>query len=231
MKQTYSYGAATLQGDWPVQEDGFYADPVAGVFILADGFGGKGGGDLAVKLVLQEAKIKSWQSSDVSITTQKKFIQDSNEKVVQWNAKRGAAPKGGCSLLLAQVDQSKNLTISNSGASAAALWRSGKLFTLLSPQANPRDYMGMPQFPYEALGMGSEVGVETRTFPLLAGDVVLMASSGMQWDSDDFATQFSAKMAVRFPGENLAPMTQELVEIFGGIPGQSWNRSLILFEA
>lgn len=231
MKQTFSYGAATIQGEWPVHEDGFYVDPVSGTFILADGFGGRGGGDMAVKMILQDAKSKDWLDKNPSLDIQKKFIEASSEKILNWNAKKESGPKGGCSVIIAQIDKAKNLSISNCGACSAALWRAGNLIPLLAPQANPREFAGMPLFPTEALGVKNKIHCESRSFPLMAGDLILMGSSGLQWDSADFIAQFSAKMAVRFPGENLAPMAQELAEIFGGIPGQSWNRSFLVFEA
>jgi hypothetical protein len=50
LKKTVAFGAAARQGKWPAQEDGFYADPQKRAFILADGFGGRGSGDLSAKL-------------------------------------------------------------------------------------------------------------------------------------------------------------------------------------
>lgn len=56
MKKTLSFGAATQQGTWPVQEDGFYVDPVGQIYAVSDGFGGRGAGDISVKLTLEELR-------------------------------------------------------------------------------------------------------------------------------------------------------------------------------
>lgn len=229
MRKTIAYGAATIQGDWPVQEDGYFVDPAAGMFALADGIGGRGAGDLAARTVLQEARGKSRELPPQADQLRQLF-EDWNAKLLAWNAPRAPARRGACSLLLGSIAPNGRAFLAGVGSNAAFLLRSGSLHVLLSPQSAPRAYPGAPLLPDQALGLQLKVHPELRSFSLVSGDVLLALTGGMAWEGEAFLLDLLGQMALRAQGEGLKDMASRLVEAHGGLAGQSWNRSLLLFE-
>jgi serine/threonine protein phosphatase PrpC len=230
MKKSIAYGAATIQGDWPVQEDGYYVDPVGGFFALADGFGGAGAGDEAARTVLQDLRARGRELAP----RQELFaaaLKEWNIKLLQWNSSRSPAKRGGCSFLFGRIEASGRAMLANLGANAALLLRAGVVHTLLSPQCGPRAYPGAPLLPEQALGLVNEISPEFRTLQLVSGDILLLASGGLLWDEVGFQLDVLGQIGVRLPGDSLSGIAAHLTEAHGGLSGQGWNRSVLLLES
>ncbi len=225
MKRTFAFGAATVQGTWPVQEDGFYADPVRGLFAVADGFGGRGGGDLAAKEALlsfrAERELPTTGDFPPELKRQRAAFAAAQTAIETRNAK--AAVKGAASLVALQIFPNF-LAISQCGTCSAFLFRQGNLRPLLLPQAPPRQEF-QPLLADHALGL-SEPLVESRWLPHEPADVLLLASGGVEWEQ---SAPFLAALSAHMPGENLAPIAQQLLEN-ASLSAQGWNRTLVLVE-
>jgi serine/threonine protein phosphatase PrpC len=238
-KRTFAFGAATNQGKWPVQEDGFYVNPGSGLFAVADGFGGPGNGDLAAKLALRECRVpaagippapegggfspvQAWQRELLSLI---------NKKLLLWNEARAPGARGGCSLILATLERDRLLALTGSGACAALLARGGRWQTLLSPQSPPRESQEAALFPDEALGLGKEIHPETRRLPLEPGDMLFLFTSGFAWEREARQAELLGQLAMRPPGGDLGAVAAVAAD--GGPEGGEpvWNQTVVLVEA
>jgi serine/threonine protein phosphatase PrpC len=233
MKRTFAFGAATAQGSWPVQEDGFFADPGSATFAIADGFGGRGAGDLAAKQALQESRAagtadRSPREGGIlshSQAAHRELFGEINKKLLQWNEKRGTA-KGGCSLILATVVSERELTITSCGACSAFLLRAGNWISLLSAQSPPRAAETDPLFPAQALGLGRELNPESRSFQWAPADVLFLFSGGLAWERSGFQSELAAQQAIRMPGTDLAALAT-----FATQAASPWNQTALAVEA
>ncbi len=236
MKRTIAYGAATSQGQWPVQEDGFFVDPGRGLFVLADGFGGRGSGDIAAKLALG-----AWRAARLELPPreggllspaqawQRELFSEVNKKLLQWNEKRAPGSKGGCSLIAAVVSKHRELTITSTGACCAFLLRQGRWIPLVTAQAAPRQLPAEPLFPQQALGIGPELVPESRSFTWEGGDLLFLFSSGFAWDRDGFPAELAGQVALRVPGSDFGDIVSFLVA--GGDGQALWNQTVVAVEA
>jgi serine/threonine protein phosphatase PrpC len=235
MKRTFAYGAATNQGGWHVQEDGFFADPADGVFALADGFGGRGAGDMAAKLALDE--VRNAPATDPAPreggllspaqAAHRDLFGEINKKLLQWNEKRASSLKGGCSLLLARVEREQRVTVTAVGAVGAILVRGGNWLPLLAPQSAPRSEPNAPLFASQALGVGRELNPESRSFLWQPNDLLLLFSGGVAWERDGLVSNLNAELALRTSGSDLAAFVQSAVSA----EEAPWNRTLLAVEA
>ncbi len=236
LKRTLAFGAAANQGQWPVQEDGFYVDPGTGLFALADGFGGRGNGDIAAKLALLECRIpeagipasyggglyspiQGWQRDLFSVI---------NKKLLHWNESRPPVLRGGCSLIVANVERERELVVTGCGACTALLVRYGSWQTLLSPQSPPRAHPSAILFPDQALGVGKNINPETRSLLLEPGDVLFISSSGIAWERAEFQGELMGQIALRPPGSALTGVAS-LAANGGG--DSNWNQTAVVLEA
>jgi serine/threonine protein phosphatase PrpC len=236
-RRTFAYGAATTQGSWPVQEDGYFADPGAGVFALADGFGGRGAGDLAAKQALLEvrnAKSSAGMPKEGTLSptqiAHRDLFADINKKILQWNDKRPPAARGGCSLLVAAVEREQQVTVTGCGTGSVFLLRGGVWLPLLSAQSPPRRDPHSALFPAQALGVSRDVVPETRSLLWQSGDVLLLLSGGVVWEREGFATGLTAQLALRPPGSDLSAFVAVAAEGEEGAPSP-WNQTVVAIEA
>lgn len=220
MKQTIAYGAATNQGGWPVQEDGFFANPVERVFALADGFGGRGHGDIAAKTALGAVRERGGGAPNAEL------FSAINKNILSWNEKRPVANRGGCSLAWLKVDKGNSVVAANCGASAVGLVRAGVCQALLAPQAAPRAAPGGALVPDQALGVSTAVVPELRGFVARAGDLIFLVSGGIDWQGPAFQAELSALWGIHMPGGSLADLAQSLVNL--GPP--DWNATFLGVE-
>lgn len=236
MKRTFAYGAAAAQGSWPVQEDGYFVDPTAGLFALADGFGGRGNGDIAAKLALQEWRAPKGETGprEGGIWSplqawQREAFAEVNKKLLQWNEKRAPGARGGCSLVVASVSPSRELAITTCGACSALLLRHGQWIPLLTAQAPARRAPAEPLLPLQALGLGRELSPESRSLQLEAADIVFLFSGGLAWEREGFQAELAAQLALRLPGSDLG----EIAALAAGTaaPPGPWNQAVVVLEA
>lgn len=240
MKKVFSYGVSSVQGDWPVQEDGYFVHPTRGFYSIADGFGGSGAGDLAAKIPLTELREKStvadlaFANGAVSVSPmaewQQNFFAEVNGKILKWNEPRSVNKKGGCSFVLAHISADRILNVAQCGACSASIVRSGKIYPVLIPQAAPREGSAY-SLPLSALGMAENPTVEHRETPLRAGDFLLLTSSGLNIEDDRFLPEFLSHLALRgAAGADLGPLANAMAQSFGGGAGPTLNRSLFVLE-
>jgi serine/threonine protein phosphatase PrpC len=232
MKKTLAYGVASSQGSWPVQEDGFLADPVSGFFALADGFGGRGAGDLAAKAVLAEVRAKREAGSGPELTPdlrrQREAFAKAHQLIRDRNEKRAAASRGGSSAITARIDASGLVSLTQCGACSALLVKGGKIHPVLLPQAPFREEF-QPLLPNQALGVGTSVSAESRVLDLEAGDILALLTSGLEWESDSFQLELTSQLAVRGRGEDLSAAASHIVQNCS-LSAQNWNRTIVLIE-
>lgn len=224
MKRTWAYGAATTQGNWPVQEDGFLADPQRGRFAVADGFGGRGAGDMAAKAALLGLR-GAGESSDPKEL--RESFRRAHRDIRARNETRPPTGRGGASLVAAWFVP-VGVAVAQAGGCAALLLRGGRCRPLLLPQAPPREDF-QPLLPNEALGLGEEIGPELRVLALEAGDVLALVSSGVDWESDAFSAALLAQLALRELGESLEAVAMAALDA-AGVSAQGWNRTVVLVE-
>ncbi len=221
MKKTFAFGAATQQGTWPVQEDGFYLDPVAQIYAVGDGFGGRGAGDLVVKQVLEELRLSGRKNLGPD------FLKKSHEKILKRNEAVSISRRGGCSFSLMEVQQA-NARINSVGACSVFLFRAGKILPVLIPQASLRKEF-QPLLADQAIGLPGEIQPERRTISLESGDILGMCSSGVEWESEEFLQSLLEQLSFRSPGEDLSSISSHLVEN-ASLSSQGWNRTLLFVE-
>jgi len=232
MKRTFAFGAATAQGAWPVQEDGFFADPVRGFFAVADGFGGRGAGDLAVKSALSEIRQPMVSAEGTlfspAVRAQREAFAKAHLQITEKNRPLPTAARGGCSLLSAAIATSGQVSLTQCGACVALLVRGGRISPLLLPQSGPREEF-QPYLPEQALGLADPLLPESRTFILEAGDILVLASGGLEWESESFHLELISQLSVRSLGSDLSAAANHVLEN-SSLAAQSWNRTLILVE-
>jgi serine/threonine protein phosphatase PrpC len=221
MKRTLSFGAATQQGTWPVQEDGFYVDPVGQIYAVGDGFGGRGAGDLSVKLTLDELKRMGRKKIG------KEFFSAMHFQLQKRNDASAVARRGACSVALVEIVEG-TFYARQIGACGIFLFRAGNCLPILLPQSGVRQEF-QPLLADSALGLPGDIFPEERIFPLESGDIVGIASSGLEWQSESFAQMVREQLTLRTPGEELSSMATHLVEN-AGLSSQGWNRTLVLLE-
>ena len=235
MARTLAFGAALTQGPWPCQEDGFVVDPARRIFAVADGFGGRGAGDMAAKLALAELRGKTAEAvageeegASPSQRRQRACFEAANKQILTRNQSRPANGKGGCSLVVAELDAHGSLTVSQSGACAAFHLRAGRIVPVILPQAPLREEF-QALLPQEALGLGDRLSLESRTLSLESGDIFFLCSSGVDFEAPAFQQALLEQVALRLPGDSLEGLCRHLVEN-ASLSAQSWNRTLLAVE-
>lgn len=232
MKRTFAFGASTSQGAWPVQEDGFLADPISGFFAIADGFGGRGAGDIAAKTALQELRSVGPPPAGAifnpELRRQREAFFGAHKLIASRNQGRSAAARGGCSLLAARISESGDLFLTQCGACVALVIRSGRISPLLIPQSPPREEF-QPLLPEQGLGLGDPLLPESRSLTLESGDILVLASGGLEWESESFQVELISQLSVRTTGSNLTSAASHIIEN-ASLASQSWNRTLLLIE-
>lgn len=222
MKQTIAFGAAARQGNWPVQEDGFFADPQQKIFALADGFGGRGNGDIAVKTALAAFRAKTAKEAPAPA----EIFESINKAILDWSNPRPPASRGGCSMAFLRLESSGMISAANCGATGVGLIRGGRCLSILSPQSAPRPVPGMPLLPDEALGLLPGIKPEVRSFRPLPGDLIFLSSSGLEWEGEPFQTEILAQWSIHMPGSSIAPLAESLVQ--AAYP--DWNATFLGIE-
>jgi hypothetical protein len=222
MKRTMAFGAALQQGTWPVQEDGFFVDPIAEIYVVGDGFGGRGAGDIAVKLALEEIRNQKRESGFGT-----DLISRIHQKISKRNESLPISRKGGCSFAMAEARDGV-IYLSQIGVCSIFLFRAGRIFPVLLPQSAPRkEYQ--PLMADFALGLPGELQFEKRRFPMESGDLLGICSGGLDWENDSFGLAFREQMNLRAMGDDLSSVASHLVENTD-LSSQGWNRTLVLIE-
>jgi protein phosphatase len=169
-------------------EDNFYPQPP--VFVIADGMGGAQAGEVASEQVVRS--FKSGLPPDGSAEERLALvIQDANERIHDMaHADKERAGMG--TTVVAAYLGDHEVAIAHVGDARAYVMRDGELQPLThdhtlvqalldQQRITPEQAAVHPQRSIitRAVGPEPEVDVETHTFPLQSGDIVLMCSDGL----------------------------------------------------
>lgn len=255
MKYLFAFGAATDQGDWPVQEDAYWLDPMKGVFVLADAFGGADSGDRAAALAV--STVGEWMSkedgldAEQSAKRQAQFpffspeeyymymgLDSVNKKILDLNKDAASEAKAGVSLTVARFYESGRIIVGSVGACGSAVLRSGQAISLLPPDAlsaqsgeliGARSDTFGEDFPLQFLGLVEAVDPDVRTFHFPRGDKLLLFTEGFCRGNKTILEQ--AALLAQDPIEpNLERKARELLEVARSSLGRIRNASVVLVD-
>lgn len=194
-----AYAAQTDQGPYlQVNEDAYDFDFENELFMVLDGFGGSGIGDIAVDKLKQDIKNFYTQISDDPNATMPLYYNPRNllegnaiinsmmsahEKLLMSNQNRPMNQRAGASAVVA-VKSDSILILLGVGNCCAYHFRQGKLSKILTEDTF--QYLSKDQFlpkfrtsPMNALGMYPELGHQMREVRLAPGDKVLLLTDGV----------------------------------------------------
>ncbi len=169
-------------------EDSAYAR--APVFVVADGMGGARGGEVASKIAIQafEHGLPDAGSAEERLTAR---AQEANERIHALSRSERELEGMGTTLTAAYLDDSE-LVIAHVGDSRAYLFRDGNLKRLTKDHSLVEELVDRGKLTEEqaaehpqrsiitrALGPEATVEVDTWTYPVKAGDVLLLCSDGL----------------------------------------------------
>ncbi len=190
----------SLQGEAAVQEDFVSFSVDKGVFVVADGFGGRGVGDKVSRIVCEQIRyFLEKEAGDLEATMPfvlRKYytlagnvlfnaILHGNRNAQSFNRGKNIHERGGASTLAAFINGSV-LALAQVGACSAWLYRNLQWSRLCTP----RTYQQMVdpatsesllywQAPLSAVGMTDDLEPEIFEYRMLSGDVLLLQSPGV----------------------------------------------------
>jgi PPM family protein phosphatase len=169
-------------------EDSAYARPP--LYVVADGMGGAQAGEVASALAVEEFRggLVAQGTAEQRLSER---VQAANRRIYE-TAHRKLEHEGmGTTLTAVYLDES-NLAVAHVGDSRAYIFRDGELQRLTHDHSlveelirrgklTPEQAAAHPQRSIitRALGIEPEVEVDTWTYPMQAGDVVLLCSDGL----------------------------------------------------
>ena len=182
-------------------EDSFFADPPAGLFVVADGMGGHAAGeiasDMAVRIVSDELRVmRDITTGDVS-TKVSDALKRANQEIYERTLTEVDKQGMGTTASILIVGQDRYL-IGQVGDSRIYLLRDGKLTQLTKDHSYVQEQVDAgfltPEqaryHPYSnvitrCVGAGSDVEPDTYRGELKRGDTFLVASDGLTGMVDD----------------------------------------------
>jgi serine/threonine protein phosphatase PrpC len=169
-------------------EDSAYARPP--LYVVADGMGGAQAGEVASALAVEEFRggLVAQGTAEQRLSER---VQAANRRIYE-TARRKLEHEGmGTTLTAVYLDES-SLAVAHVGDSRAYIFRDGELVRLTHDHSlveelirrgklTPEQAAAHPQRSIitRALGIEPEVEVDTWTYPMQAGDVVLLCSDGL----------------------------------------------------
>ena len=169
-------------------EDSAYARPP--LYVVADGMGGAQAGEVASALAVEEFRggLTAQGTPEQRLSER---VQAANRRIYETAHRRLEHEGMGTTLTAVYLDES-NLAVAHVGDSRAYYFRDGELVRLTHDHSlveelirrgklTPEQAAAHPQRSIitRALGIEPEVEVDTWTFPMRAGDVVLLCSDGL----------------------------------------------------
>ncbi|MNR75387.1 Serine/threonine phosphatase stp [compost metagenome] len=207
-------GAVTLQGPRPANEDSIWLDAQRGLYLVADGIGGPGKGDLAsqmlVSLLESTLQTKPQAPLDEVVT---EALSLANRKIIAAFLGDPALKGLGSTVTLALIEGSR-LRLWHVGDSRAYLLRGKKLTCLTEDHTLARVLEKMGQTPPEkgahtlvrCLGKDAKCTFDTVDVTLEPGDRLLLCTDGVyrNWPEDEVV-----KLAA---SEDLTAIAQDLAQ-------------------
>ena len=187
------------QGRAPVQEDYFEVNPERGIFLLADGFGGRAGKQVAELAVKSVRQFLEQEAGDLDATLPFELrpyyslagnvlfnaVSFANQKILRLNQGKAWLESGGASLIAGYLE-GRLLALANVGACSLSLCRNGKHKEIISPrslgrQVNPFDDDASDPssaVPLMSFGTAKQLEPEITEIEIRPGDQCLFQSSG-----------------------------------------------------
>jgi serine/threonine protein phosphatase PrpC len=169
-------------------EDSAYARPP--LYVVADGMGGAQAGEVASALAVEEFRggLTPHGTAEQRLSER---VQAANRRIYETAHRRIEHEGMGTTLTAVYLDES-NLAVAHVGDSRAYIFRDGELVRLTHDHSlveelirrgklTPEQAAAHPQRSIitRALGIEPEVEVDTWSYPMRAGDVVLLCSDGL----------------------------------------------------
>jgi PPM family protein phosphatase len=169
-------------------EDNAYARPP--VFVVADGMGGAQAGEVASKIAIEtfERDLPEAGSPEERLGD---CVREANRRIYEVSRAEHEHAGMGTTLTAAYLDDS-DLSIAHVGDSRAYLFRAGELSMLTRDHSLVAELVERGKLTVEqaaehpqrsvitrALGPDPKVQVDTWTYPVRAGDVLLLCSDGL----------------------------------------------------
>ena len=253
LKKVMAFGAAISQGDWPVQEDAYWVEPMNGIFVLGNGCGGKAQGDRAAAAAVARVGQSLLESLDSTESIEHPHskpqfsneenalysaLTDANAQLFTENEALGVEERAGVSILAVQFLASGRAILGNVGSNAAAIFRAGKQISLIVAQsfaASQGSVVGTvsprfgQDFPVTTLGAFAQVEPEVRTCHFQADDHLFLYSDGFMNGVSEGLIAQCALLANDTTGDtNLEDQAREFLSLAES--SQQWhkNSSVIL---
>jgi|SRR3989344_7153736 len=173
MKKTLAFAIASKQGEWPVMEDAYYANPVHGDFILVDAFGGNNGPETASNVVRDIALALHNCRKNKSIIDEvflRALLREQNESLLIKASKTKFADRSAASILIVCKLTETRFLFCNVGACGAMILR----FQQNIPIVLPQTFGAELSFPLSALGMKKDLFPEFRILEAKANEIFAM---------------------------------------------------------
>jgi protein phosphatase len=170
-------------------EDSWFAR--APVFVVADGMGGAQAGEVASKIAVEtfEGGLPEQGTAEQRLAS---AVQQANERIHELSRAEHERAGMGTTLTAAYLDDDSNVAIAHVGDSRAYLFRDGSLQRLTQDHSLVDELVRRGKLTEEqaaehpqrsiitrALGPEPSVEVDTWTYPVRAGDVLLLCSDGL----------------------------------------------------
>jgi serine/threonine protein phosphatase PrpC len=172
----------------PDNEDSMLAR--APVFVVADGMGGAQAGEVASRIAIEtfEQGLPDGGSAEERLSQR---VQEANQRIHELSVIEHAHAGMGTTLTAAYLDDT-HLSVAHVGDSRAYLFRDGELERLTQDHSLVEELVRRGKLTAEqaaehpqrsiitrALGPEATVEVDTWTYPVRAGDVLLLCSDGL----------------------------------------------------
>jgi serine/threonine protein phosphatase PrpC len=188
----------------------------APLFVVADGMGGAQAGEVASALAVEEFQrpLADEGTPEQRLTDR---VQSANRRIYETAQSAHEQAGMGTTLTAAYLDDA-NLAVAHVGDSRAYIFRDGSLTRLTQDHSLVEELVRRGKLTEEqaaehpqrsiitrALGIENDVEVDTWTFPVRAGDVVLMCSDGLtsMIGEDQIAAVLSSEPDLDRAGERL----------------------------
>ncbi len=190
-------GAVTLQGPRPANEDAIWLDAERGLFLVADGIGGPGKGDLASQMLISllESTLQAKPQAPLDEVVAE-ALSLANRKIIAAFLGDPALKGLGSTVTLALIEGNR-LRLWHVGDSRAYLLRGKKLTCLTEDHTLARVLEKMGQTPPEkgahtlvrCLGKDAKCTFDTVDVSLEPGDRLVLCTDGVyrSWRDDEMA--------------------------------------------
>jgi protein phosphatase len=218
-----------------INEDSVLERPDLGLWAVADGMGGHGGGDVASQMIV--AALDGLPAPTSALTMRRDFEQrvaDVHERLLAVAAERGGGVIG--STLVALLAFEGHYACLWCGDSRAYLWRSGRLQQITRDHSQAQELVDRGVLSREqaktwpgrnvvtrALGAGAAADLDMVDGPVQPGDRILLCSDGLIGHVSD------AEIAAEFGAESVSDVCQRLLALTLS-RGAADNVSIVVVE-